>query len=336
MRSASERARRRPLLKRETYRPRTLSAEFDRDEQPPRIELANEVERPGTTPAQLKQLATREPTDACIENALIEPAAAERMVAADKRVAELEEELGAAREELAIRENENHSLQTSLGLIVSEHLRLFHLLTENDLAVGKARYQVQQKRTALTVAQAKYNALAAQVSGASEKRPIKTNMANTHLEAMSSRAVAEVTFLLSLLACAEANRADKQKVEDVTPIRNPSGETLEVLQNTIHVKDRQIQGLEQSCRTLIEGASTLLRTSETRDTALARVENTINSLVERVTRLEAEPSLDGNHTPTNSTDLLRELADYVRRISRYSESTQGGVTAKLLDSTITL
>ena len=51
-------------------------------------------------------------------------ARAARVSSADKRIAELESELDAAREALVLRENEHHSLQTSLDLIGGDNSRL--------------------------------------------------------------------------------------------------------------------------------------------------------------------------------------------------------------------
>ena len=56
-------------------------------------------------------------------------ARAARVSSADKRIAELEGELAAAREALVLREDENHSLQTSLDLIGGDNSRLSSYIT---------------------------------------------------------------------------------------------------------------------------------------------------------------------------------------------------------------
>ena len=62
-------------------------------------------------------------------------ARAARAATADKRVTELEDELGLARERLALEENENHSLQISLDLTISENSRLSSQLAESKRQV---------------------------------------------------------------------------------------------------------------------------------------------------------------------------------------------------------
>lgn len=59
-------------------------------------------------------------------------ARAARATIADKRAAELENELSLARERLVLEENERHSLQMSLDLTISEYSRLSNRLTESE------------------------------------------------------------------------------------------------------------------------------------------------------------------------------------------------------------
>ena len=86
------------------------------------IDPASELAPPATKYAELEQQVTRESAIAWTLTDRRETLAARaaRVSSADKRVAELETELGAAREALALKENENHSLQTSLDLIAGE------------------------------------------------------------------------------------------------------------------------------------------------------------------------------------------------------------------------
>jgi hypothetical protein len=64
-------------------------------------------------------------------------ARAARTASADKRVAELEDELGLTHERLSLEENENYSLQLSLDLTISENSRLSSQLAESERQVQK-------------------------------------------------------------------------------------------------------------------------------------------------------------------------------------------------------
>ena len=88
--------------------------------------------------------------------------------ATDWRIAKLEDELSSANEKLAILENQNHSLQTSLDLIVSENLRLSRCLTESEARVDKARSQIDRIRTVLKAAEAERRMLRAKIDARNE------------------------------------------------------------------------------------------------------------------------------------------------------------------------
>jgi len=115
--------------------------------------------------------------------------------AADKRAAELENELAALRDTLVRRETENASLQTSLDLVAGENAELSRRLTENDAAAAQASAQLESAKTSLAEAEAKSNRLAANVLEAHEKRRAEINAANCRLQLMSSRAAAAEALL---------------------------------------------------------------------------------------------------------------------------------------------
>lgn len=77
-----------------------------------------------------------------------------RVATAERRIGELESELGLAREELLHRDNKIFSLEESLELNVGENLRLSARLSENSSALNEARHQIEQMRLALTQAKA--------------------------------------------------------------------------------------------------------------------------------------------------------------------------------------
>jgi regulator of replication initiation timing len=116
-------------------------------------------------------------------------------VAAKKRIAELESELGAAREELVRRDNENRSLQTSLDLIASENARLGARLAENVAAVDQGRSDVERTKAALAAAEAERDTLASAIDEAKRTRDAEAAALNPYLDVMSSRAAAAERLL---------------------------------------------------------------------------------------------------------------------------------------------
>jgi len=88
--------------------------------------------------------------------------------ATDWRIAKLEDELSSARERLVILENQNHSLQKSLDLMISESLRLSRALSESEATLDKARSQIDRIRTVLKAAEAERRMLAAKIDARNE------------------------------------------------------------------------------------------------------------------------------------------------------------------------
>ncbi len=350
--AATEQARRRPLLRPVSSQLRTLTAERKRAPETGKTEPANanKVELPRAEHADLKQKAAREAAAKWILNARRETLAAraERAAAKDKRIAELEGELGSARERLVLRENENYSLRSSLGLIASENSRLSGRLAQNDAAGDGARSRLERMRAALATAKAEHNKLAAAgnearsqleqmktalataeaerhkltasggearakleqmkaalaaaeaerdelaraVNEASERREAETNALNARFEAMSARAATSEKLLAEtrqrLLACTAENCSVERKFADATLACDAAHKKLELLQNSVQVKERQVEDLERSRSDLIEVAATLLKAFKTRNTARVRAEQRIKLLAELFVRLEAE------------------------------------------------
>jgi chromosome segregation ATPase len=309
--------------------------------------------------AKFERQVAREPAAAEILNEHVETLAA-RTVAADDRFVELGYEVDAAREELIFRENENHSLQTSLGLIVSENSRLSRRLTASDSAVDKARSQLEQKKAAFTAAEAERDNLAA-LDKAKERHPIKASTQSARLEVMSSSAVAEAEFWLGLLARAETSRTAQGNAFDAIVASNAVDKKVALLRNSLQVKECQVQELEQSRSTLIEVVDALLKILKTRDSALASAEDRIKSMAQQMVRLEVETNLaksqetieeinlqlpcecrertvtDGarNKARTNWTELLQELDNYVSHNGKCSERIRVRGSETLLVDTIT-
>lgn len=357
--AAAEQARQRPFLKLVTRQSRSLGAEFQHGPETSTIELPNEAEMMRAKLAEFERQVAPEPAAAKLPTEHVETLAV-RTVAADERVVELRGEVDSAREELIFRENENHSLQMSLDLIVSENLRLSRRLTESDSAVDKARSQLEQKKTAFTAAKAERNNLTA-LPKANERRPIKANTPSTRLEVMSSSAIAEAERWLGLLARTERNRAAERKAVDAIVASNTVDKKVALLQNSLQVKECQVQELEQSRLTLAEVADALLKTLKSRDTALVSAEDRIKFLAQRVVQLEAEANLARSqetieeiNSPLprerrartvidwtdrkariNWTELLQELDNYVSHNGKYSERTRVRGSEKLLADTIT-
>ena len=139
------------------------------------IEIARELELPRVPPAELGRQVGRERATAWLNNAPRETLAARaaRVTSADRRVAELESDLRSACEEIALRDNENLSLQTSLDLIASENSRLSIAATD----------QLEKIKSTMIEAEAERDELVFVLDQANENLQTETNALQARLRA---------------------------------------------------------------------------------------------------------------------------------------------------------
>jgi chromosome segregation ATPase len=232
-----------------------------------------------------------------------------RAVVAEKRVAELDGELGAMRRRLVVREDENRSLQASLA------------------GADEARSQLEQKKAALIAADAELNKLAIAVNDSDEKRQTEINALNSCLRAESARAVVAEKLLAEardswLIQIQEYSTAER-RIADTTTALEAANLKVELLENSLWVKERQLQELEQSSSKLIEGT---LKSFNALDMALA-CDQRIQFLTQRVAQLETETK--------NYAEAQHEPNDQARKDAINLPQIEASSTETLLASTLT-
>jgi chromosome segregation ATPase len=298
-----------------------------------------------------------------------------QILSPESRITEPEDEFEPARDEPIHCENESHSLQTSLDLVVGENTRLCPRLAERDAAIDNVHSQLEQAKAALAAAEVERKRLSAALDEANEKLEIETNALNTHRDAMSSRVVAvekllaetresllayieEKTAIVSenlrlshrlaesdaavIEACSHLERvkmaltvteAERDKLAStvdeaskrlqtetesfaarlkamssraeaaeamLAEMRRSLFEKLDRLQTLHEVRTRHVQELEDSRSKLIDDADTLLKTMNTRDTALVHTTETVKLLVDWVTKSKAKAGEQIQVRPTET------------------------------------
>jgi chromosome segregation ATPase len=212
----------------------------------------------------------------------------EQFAAADARIAELENELAAAHDELALRDNENQSLRTSFDLAMAENASLTERLATSDGAQHSTSSQLEYLQTALTAAETE---CAKHFSEASD-RGIEASVLSGRLATMSSRAEIAERLLADarecLLARIAENAVTERNLADATTARRDTASELHQLQDLLRLKQCQINELEQSRLQLIAATTTLLKTFQNRDAALVHADDEINLLNTRIVQLEAQ------------------------------------------------
>ena len=113
--------------------------------------------------------------------------------------------------------------------------------------------------------------------------------------------------------------AAERDVAEAIDARDAAENKLEMLRTLLQLTDRQIQELEESRSTLIEGTSELLKTFETRDLALARSEARNKVLAERIAQLETAVGLASK--PEKFEELKRQWARLERGLMETAPQT---------------
>jgi chromosome segregation ATPase len=269
-----------PIAKRAQPSLAVVESDFDPAADGREIELAVELESTRARAAGLERRLAQETAAKQTLN--------EQFEAADARIVELENELAAAHDELALRDNENQSLRTSLDLAMAENAALTARLAKNDAAHRGTDSQLEYLQTALTAAETDCTRL----SGEARDYRIEASVLHGRLATMSSRAEVAERLLADarecLLARIEENAATERNLADATAARRDAGSELHQLQDLLRLKQCQINELEQSRLKLIAATNTLLKTFQNRDAALVHADDEIKVLNARIVQLEAQ------------------------------------------------
>jgi chromosome segregation ATPase len=269
-----------PIAKRAQSSPDAAETEFDAAADDRETVLAEELE---LTRARATGLERRLAQETAAKQAL-----SEQFETADARIAELENELAAAHDELALRDNESQSLRTSLDLAMTENAALTERLAKSDAAHRGTDSQLEFLQTALATAETECTRL---FSEARDSR-IEASTLNDVLAKMTSRAEAAERLLADARECLAAriaeNAATERNLADATAARRDGDRDLHELQDLLRLKQCQINELEQSRLQLIAATNTLLKTFRNRDAALVHADNEIKVLNTRIVQLEAQ------------------------------------------------
>lgn len=230
---------------------------------------------------------------------------------ADKRIVELEGEVSVARERLVLLENEKRSLTNSLEQLVTENSKLTRRANETDNTLAGVRTRLGQMETSFTTSENERNKLTAAVDEANERRQAEANTLNLRLEAMQSRATAAEKLLAevrqTLIARTEENRLSERKVVEATIAKNATEKKLEQLLASLQGQERQLRDLDGSRANLVERSSALAKTVKSRETALARAEEKIQSLSDQVKKLETDTEANRSKTEKRIEELSAAL-----------------------------
>jgi chromosome segregation ATPase len=196
----------------------------------------------------------------------------------ERRVAELESVLTAAREALVLQKRERSALQASLDRVAGDNTSLTGQPAESEALLKETRSQLEQISAMFKATDAERHRLTIAVKEANERRESEVDMLNARLGTTSAR----------------ASRADAKLSEEIAA-RHAAEQKLQQLEDALRAKESQVRDREQLQAELVERAGALLRTLEARNVALARAEETIKVL----TATQAEAAVSSPKPPSS-------------------------------------
>lgn len=250
----------------------------------------------------------------------------------DKQIAELEAQLDAAREDLAHRENENRSLQTSLDLSVVEAARLSGRLWDSGIASDTLRGRLDTLKAALLASEAERDRLKAAMQEASDLHRIESDALSSQVAAMTAQAAATETMLVdvrkSLAARTEESNEANRKATDAARGRDAAAAAVGELREKLKAKDRQIRELEESRTKLMTQTANLLEAFEARAAVLKETEAKADALARQVNHAETKSALAHSQVEILTAKLksheaaLAEAAEAVQALAKRAAAAE--------------
>ena len=270
-------------------------------------DLAHELEVASTRIAALERRLSQETTATQTLREHMQLLATQ-FDAAELRATELETELAAAQDRVALHDNESESLQTSLDLAIAENARLSQRLDLSDAALEDACAELARQQAACTKATGEHSKLAQEVFTANGKRLNETAELKDQLETMSTRAVTAESLLADARECLQARIAEhgatERSLAEMTAARRDADHQVKHVQDLLCIKQCQLNELEQSRQELLAAINGLLKACQNREMALTAAEDRIDTLTRRIAQLEAEAH-EANRRNTEVNAQLR-------------------------------
>ncbi len=256
-----------------------------------RIELANENTQKNT---QIVELESRLLAESIARQAMADE---HRIVtgqaqAATSRLGTVEAEIVAARQKLALSDDERRSLQTALDQTLAEVSRISRQLTDSNHALATAQTRRTQLENSFADAEGERRRLVTALDEANERHRAESSTQTMRLDALQSRAAMAEKLLAeartNLTARADEIRSFERKMTDATIARSATEKKLAQIESTQQAQERQTNDLEQARAALLERNTALGKNMRTREMELARAEEKIQSLSDLIARLETD------------------------------------------------
>ena len=216
----------------------------------------------------------------------------ERLIAAEKRIITLDSDINAARQRLAMAEDEKRALQASLDKTITEAARLSRKLAESDAALMTAQGRLRHVEANFAELNAERARLATALDESNERHDHEQTSQRMRFEALQARAAATEKLLGeardALAARAEDIREYDRRFGDIAHSRDALQARVAELEAERVQRESEFKEVDQARATLMERSGALARAYNAKESDLARANETIGSLNDRIVALEAD------------------------------------------------
>ncbi len=220
----------------------------------------------------------------------------ERLAATEKRIITLESELNAARQRLLTAEDERRAQQTSLDKASADSARLSRKLAETEACLNAAQGRLRHVEANFAEVNNERARLVSALDEANERREHELTSQRMRFDALQARASSTERLLIEarehLLARAEEIRDYDRRTGDIAMQRDALQARVSDLEAQRINRDSEFKEIDQTRAALVERSATLARAFTIKEAALARAEDSIGALNERIALLEAAASND--------------------------------------------
>ena len=216
----------------------------------------------------------------------------ERLVIANKHTVQLEADLNNARQKLVQSEDEKRALQSSLDKSIADGARLSRRLAEAEGSLNETQGRLRHVEANFAEINTERERLAATLDELKERHNSELATQQMRFEALQTRAAATEKLLLEardqMTAQAEEARVFDRRIGEATHERDALAARLNLIEADRDQREIERRENEQARATLLERGSALAKVYNTKESALARAEETIKSLNEQIGSLETQ------------------------------------------------
>lgn len=249
----------------------------------------------------------------------------ERLSAADKRILAFESDINSARQRLAMAEDEKRAQQASLDKASAESARLSRKLAESEASLVAAQNRLRHVEANYAELNGERSRLVSALDESNERHNHELTSQRMRFEALQARATATERLLVEarehLLARAGEIREHDRSIADIATERDRLQARVSDLEADRIQRESELNEIEQARITLTERAATLTRAFTSKEAALARAEETIGSLNDRIGALEN--AMDTGKLATEQQ--IEELHAALRREKMERAVTEGAL-----------